>query len=146
MPPAKSICICGRSYSVICYPISIHNFYQSLALVSCADLKGGTGGPDPPEKSQKYRVSWQYWSRSPEKLQSYQASIQFWAIIKMAFGWGANDGALLVVFRSSHQLKKKHVKVWLPLTKLFGSTHEFEYGFCLMNARHYQNGCAHCPY
>ena len=25
--------------------------------VSSADLEGGTGGPDPPEKSQKYRVS-----------------------------------------------------------------------------------------
>ena len=43
--------------------------------------RGGTGGPDPPEKSQKNRVSKQYWSRSPEKSQSYQASIQCWAII-----------------------------------------------------------------
>ena len=42
---------------------------------------GGTGGPDPPEKSQKIRVSKQYRSRSPEKSQSYQASIQCWAII-----------------------------------------------------------------
>ena len=39
--------------------------------------RAGTGGPDPPEKSQKYGVSYQYWSRS----QSYQASIQCWAII-----------------------------------------------------------------
>ena len=38
-------------------------------------------GPSP-EKSQKYRVSWRYWSGSPEKkTQSYQASIQGWAII-----------------------------------------------------------------
>ena len=33
----------------------------------CADPEGETG-PDPPEKSQKYRVSLQYWSRSPEKI------------------------------------------------------------------------------
>ena len=37
--------------------------------------------PPPPEKSQKLRVSKQYWSRSPEKSQSYKASIQCWAII-----------------------------------------------------------------
>ena len=43
--------------------------------------RGGGGGPDPPEKSQKYRVSSQYWSGSPEKSQSYQASIQCWANI-----------------------------------------------------------------
>ena len=44
--------------------------------------RGGTGGPDPPpEKSQKIRISKQYWSRSPENSQSYQASIQCWAII-----------------------------------------------------------------
>ena len=49
----------------------------------CADPEGGTGGPDPTEKSQKYnyRVSWQYWSGSPETSLSYQTSIQFWAII-----------------------------------------------------------------
>ena len=34
--------------------------------------RGGDRGPDPPEKSQKYRVSKQYWSGSPKmtKLQS----------------------------------------------------------------------------
>ena len=44
--------------------------------------EGGGGGdrvrhsdPTPPEKSEKYRVSLQYWSGSPEKSQSYQASI-----------------------------------------------------------------------
>ena len=40
-----------------------------------ADPEEGTGGLNPPEKSQKYRVSLQYWSGSPEKSQSYQASI-----------------------------------------------------------------------
>ena len=42
---------------------------------------GGARGPYPPEKSQKYRVSKQYWSGSPEKSQSYQARIQCWVII-----------------------------------------------------------------
>ena len=36
---------------------------------------GGAEGPDPPpEKSQKYKVSLQYWFGSPAKSQSYQAS------------------------------------------------------------------------
>ena len=39
----------------------------------------GSGTP-PPEKSQKYRVSQQYWSGSPEKSQSYQAIIQWLAV------------------------------------------------------------------
>ena len=41
---------------------------------------GGTGGPDPPGKITKYRVSEQYWSGSPEKSQGNQANIQCWAI------------------------------------------------------------------
>ena len=46
---------------------------------------GGTEGPDPPPlgKSQKYRVSEQFWCRSHEKLRSYRASIQCWAIISL---------------------------------------------------------------
>ena len=36
--------------------------------------RGGQGVRTPPEKSQKYRVSKQYWSGSPVKLQSYQAT------------------------------------------------------------------------
>ena len=47
----------------------------------CGSRGGGAGGPDPPEKSQKYRVSKQYWSGSPEKLQGYKASIQCWVNI-----------------------------------------------------------------
>ena len=43
----------------------------------------GLGGPDPPEKSQKIRVFWQYWSGSPEKSQSFQASIHCWVTIGM---------------------------------------------------------------
>ena len=40
---------------------------------------GGIGGPDPPEKSQKYRVSVLYWSGSPVKSHSYQANFKCWA-------------------------------------------------------------------
>ena len=54
-----------------------------VSIFSCmrGSRRGRGRGPDPPEKSQKYRVSLQYWSGSPEKSQSYQASIQCWAII-----------------------------------------------------------------
>ena len=33
-------------------------------------------GPPPPDKSQKYRVSYQYWFGTPEKSQSYQARLK----------------------------------------------------------------------
>ena len=55
---------------------------------------GGQGVRTPPEKSQKYRVSKQYWSGSPEKSQSYQASIQIWANIGTP-AKGHFNGALL---------------------------------------------------
>ena len=61
------------------------------SLISCADPEGATGGPDPPEKSQKYRVSYQYWSRYPEKSQSYQASIQCWVIMSTPAKRHLND-------------------------------------------------------
>ena len=41
----------------------------------------GGRGLGPSEKSQKYRVSLQYWSGSPETSQRYQASIYCWNII-----------------------------------------------------------------
>ena len=40
--------------------------------------------PPPPEKSQKYRVSLQYWSGSREQSQSYLARIQCRATIGMS--------------------------------------------------------------
>ena len=80
-------------------------------------------------KKNKHRVSYQYWSRSPEKLQGYQASIQCWTIIGtpakrhfMAFRWRADDGPLVEVFGSPHQLNKV-VKVGHPLKKRSGSAH-----------------------
>ena len=57
------------------------NIVQMISL-SCADPEGeGAGGPGPPETSQKYRVSYKYWSGTPENSQSYQVSIQCWTII-----------------------------------------------------------------
>ena len=65
------------------FPQVLESTFSTDPWLSWADPEGGTGGPDPPsaEKSQKIRVSKQYWSRSPEKSQSYQASIQCWVII-----------------------------------------------------------------
>ena len=54
----------------------------------------GVRTPPPPEKSQKYRVSYQYWSRFPEKAQGYQASIQCWAIIGTPAKRHLNDVSL----------------------------------------------------
>ena len=42
-----------------------------------------------------------------------------WHANETLFGWRADDGPLIVVFRSSYQLKKNIVKVGPPLTKLF---------------------------
>ena len=45
----------------------------SKTMDTCVNPEGGTGVPDPPEKSPKHRVSGQ----DPLKSQSYQASIPF---------------------------------------------------------------------
>ena len=67
-------------------------------------------GPNTPEKSQKYRISWQNsWTGSLEiRKSTKQASIQRWAIMDTpakrhlkAFRWRADDGPLLVIFGSS---------------------------------------------
>ena len=65
------------------FPQVLESTFRTDPWSSWADPEGGRGSgpPPPPEKSQKIRVSKQYWSRSPEKSQSYKASIQCWAII-----------------------------------------------------------------
>ena len=113
--------------------------WEDMNLTLYLQVMGGSrGGGDrgvqtPPEKSQKYRVSLQYWSGSPEKSQSYQASIQCWAIIglpakrQMVFCWRADDGPFIMVFVSSIALStkktKKNIKFGLPLKKLSRSAH-----------------------
>ena len=60
-------------------------FNMLCSLSFMGGSKGGGGGQGvwtpPPEKSQKYRVSKQYWSGSPVKPQSLQANIHSWATI-----------------------------------------------------------------
>ena len=121
-----------------------------LEYYACADSEEGTGGPDPSEKSQKYRVSQQFWSGSPEKPQSYQASISNVGkssagqrdAIKMVFRWRANDGPLSVLFGSSPLIKKKNKKkvvriVGPPLAKLSGSAHVMSMYFIVKNHNHF---------
>ena len=79
-----------------------HDFF-----IMCVS-KGGTGGPDPAEKSQNIGLNSSNTGPDPLKNHSYQASIQCWAIIGrpakrhlMAFGWWADDGPFIVEFGSS---------------------------------------------
>ena len=91
--------------------------------------RGGGGEQDvpiPPEKSQKYRVFYQYMSRSHEKSQSYEASIQCWAIIGTpakhylkAFCWRTDDSPAYPFINL-----KKVFKVGPPLTIFSGSPHK----------------------
>ena len=55
-----------RQY-VTCVPAGFGKVLLALILGCHGRIQRGAGGPDPPpEKSQKFRVSKQYWSRSPE--------------------------------------------------------------------------------
>ena len=84
-----------------------------------------------PEKSQSYRVSWQYYSRSPKNIASKLAfnvglsSVRQQNAILMAFCWWANDDPIFVVFGSSLPSSAKNIvfRVGHPLTKLSGSAH-----------------------
>ena len=75
-------------YSIAIMFFDISNVFELFFFVEAkpwSDPEEGTGGtgPLPPpntEKSQKYRVSLQYWS-DLQKSQSYQTSIQCWAIV-----------------------------------------------------------------
>ena len=64
-------------YSKTCIKWALGNRQnKDLNDKAWADPEGGQEVSTPPEKSQKYRVSLQYWAGSPKKSQSYQASIQ----------------------------------------------------------------------
>ena len=109
---------------------SIKSYHIPGSYNSWADPEGGTGDP---EKSQKYRVSLQYWSRSPEKSQSYQASNQ-WAIIgPPAYRW---PGQWWPIY-SGIWILYPLIKIELPLKKLSRSTHataeaKEKQGLCLI--------------
>ena len=90
----------------------ITEHFRQVASFRCmpwADPEGGqeVRPPPPPEKSQKYRVSLQYWSGSPKNHKATKPAFnggpltrQQNAILK-AFRWWADGGPFLVAFRSS---------------------------------------------
>ena len=82
--------------------------------------RGGTDGPDPPppEKSQKYRFSYQYWPGSPEKHKATKQAFNVWPTSarqrnanSMAFRWRVDEGPLIMVlgFSLPSTTKKKNV-------------------------------------
>ena len=119
------LCFCGYNRKKIVKTwnlYNMHRFHMHGSHASCVDPEcGGAVFRTPIEKSQNYRVSLQFWTRSPEKLRSYRASTQCRAIIStpakrhfMAFRWRADDDPLIVVFGSSHHssTKKKLDPLW----------------------------------
>ena len=92
--------------------------------------RGGTGGPGPPEKTQKYRVPYH---TVPDPLKITKLPSQHsmlghrWHASETVL-WRADDGPISVVFGSTHQFKKSVVKVGPTLKKLSGSKHGLEVG------------------
>ena len=63
----------NKEYTIVegCSSKPIYHYMSPFMLnifvyYTCADLEGGQGVQTPPKKSQKYRVSQQYWSGSPK--------------------------------------------------------------------------------
>ena len=104
-------CACSHEPSLIAFLVPDFSRDKSLTYSASTDPEDWTGGgglPPPPEKSQKYRVSKQYWPGPPEKSQKYWASINVRPLsarqqnaMQMAFRWRADDGPLIVVCESS---------------------------------------------
>ena len=115
------------------------------SLFNCVFMGGSrggggelTGGPDPPppEKSQKYRVSQQYWSRSTEKSQATKpATFNVGppsTPSETPFGGPMMVACSGIYILSSHQ-QKNVAKVRPPLKKLSGSTHAIRFLFYIYN-------------
>ena len=80
----------------------------------------GTGGPDPPEKSQNYRVRS---NTGPDHLKNHKATMPAFnngaasarqqSNIYMAFSWRANNGPIIMVFGSylTSSSKKTHKNI-----------------------------------
>ena len=80
---------------------------------------GGARGltpPRPPEKSQKYRVSLQYWSGSPKKPNQH-SMLAHHLLVALLKSYMYLDPLINI------KIKKNVVKVGTPLTKLSGSAH-----------------------
>ena len=98
---------------------------------ACADPEGGggAGGLGPPLKNHKNIGSPSNTGPDPFKITKLPSQHSMFGhhrhaeqnAILMAFRWWADDGPILVVFGSTHLLKKK--KVAPPLKKLSGSAH-----------------------
>ena len=98
--------------------------------MACADPEGGTVGPDPPEKSQKYRVFLQYYT-DPDPLTNHKATKPEFNVgpssarqrntISMVFGWRADDGPIEAVYKSSipPSTKTKGLQIWTLSDKTF---------------------------
>ena len=95
----------------------------------------GDRGPDPPGKSQHYRVFLAILVRIPRIITKppfnvRPSSARQRNTISMVFCWWANDGLLLVLFGSFPlplSFGKKIVRVGLPRTKGSGSVHDLLY-------------------
>ena len=107
------------------FPQVLGKVLLALILGCHGRIQRGTGGPEPPEKSQQIRISKQYWSRSPEKSQSYQASIQCWAII----GPPASDITFWIrewlLFKELYFRKDIHKRLFNQYTRYFKDAEGF---------------------
>ena len=103
-----------------------------LVLIAFADPEvegGGQGVRSSPGKSQKYSL---FCNTGPTPLENDKATKPAFIVGLSSAGWWADDGQLLVLYRSSvlpSSTKKKNnaVSVNPPLTKLSGSAHIFCY-------------------
>ena len=104
---SKTLChLCSRRFWQITF--------STDPWLSWADPERGTEGPDPLEKSQKFRVSKQYWSRYPEKSprQSQHSMLgHYRPASETPFKWRFAGGPMMARIKwyfdppSPHQLK-----------------------------------------
>ena len=86
----------------------LHRYMAVTYRQAMHGFRVGDRGLDPTEKSQKFRVSQQYWTGSPEILNATKPALNVRPssarqrnAILMAFRWRADDGWFLVVFGTS---------------------------------------------
>ena len=109
--------------------VSLYQVEESISVQRHAPIQRGDRGSGPPLKNHKkigFLSNTGEDSLKNHKATLYQASIQCWAIIGTpakrhlnGFLWWADDGLLLVVLGSPHQLKKKTLAKLDPSEKTF---------------------------
>ena len=102
--------------------VALSSFFSPNRVSYIGGSRGGWGGGGggaggwtlPPEKSQKYRVSYQYWSGSRENHKATKPALNVGpslarqrSAISMAFHWRADEGPFIAVFVSSIPLSTK---------------------------------------